>query len=292
MRANWIHPGGLGVGRRLQEAAKRAWIVLLPVLFATACSDESETVTGGTGGSTTTSETGGVPLDPEAFLEVPKSCAFECPDPAGCSEKSAPYQCAAMGEWSAIGHVDTCAEWDGTYPSAVTGQCEATAPTAAALLRPGVDQQDPTAYLLPDGRRSKPAGAVWAFDEPDLLGGNTSGIAAVPGTPFVITVDTGPDDHALRVVDTTKIGSGINPVVSLVEQKPPNGLNSGIAIVQASRVYVATAYGVVLALTLDTATGVIAKDDAATLQLPPQSPGIPLGMHRGWRQARMGRSWL
>ncbi|MEZ4299466.1 MAG: YncE family protein [Polyangiaceae bacterium] len=254
-------------------------LVALSLVFLAGCPDESDPgITGGAGGAgggTTVGGTGGEPLDPEVFLEAPPSCAYTCPDTEGCAEKMGPYSCPALGEWKEIPHLEECPAWDGTYPAVTPGQCAASAPSGAALLRPGKDAQDPKVYLLPDGRRSRPAGEMWAFDEPELLGGNTSGIALVPGTPYVITVDTGPDDHAVRAVDTSKIGSGESPVTSAVELKPPSWLNSGVAFVPPGRVYVATAYGIVLALSFDAATGVLAKDDAASLVLPPQPDTDP-----------------
>jgi DNA-binding beta-propeller fold protein YncE len=95
----------------------------------------------------------------------------------------------------------------------------------------------------------------------------------VPGTPYVLTVDTGPDDHAVRAVDTSKIGGGTSPVTGAVKFSPPSWLNSGIAFVPPGRAYVATAFGVVQALSFDGATGALAKDDAASLVLPAQPDG-------------------
>lgn len=249
---------------------------MVPLALLCGCDGGETTGTGGTGGSTTSATGGsGGGLDPELFLEAPKSCAYECPDTEGCPEKTTPYACPAMGAWDAIPHLEACPAWDGTYPDATAGKCTASAPAGAALLRPGVDEVDPAVYRLPDGRRSKPAGATWAFDEADLLGGNTSAIAAVPGTPFVLTVDTGPDDHAVRAVDTSLLEAGQNPVTSVLEFKSPSWLNSGIAFVAPGRVYVATAFGVVQALSFDPATGALAKDDAASLALPAQPAGDP-----------------
>lgn len=246
---------------------------MLPLVLLSACDGET-TGTGGAGGTTTTGGAGGA-LDPELYLEAPKSCAYACPDTEGCPEKTEPYACPALGDWQEIPHLDACPAWDGAYPAETEGKCTATAPSAAALLRPGIDAVDPKIYLLPDGRRMKPAGAVWAFDEADLLGGNTSGIALVPGTPYVLTVDTGPDDHAVRAVDTSKIGGGSSPVTAAIEFNAPSWLNSAIVFVPPGRAYVATAFGVVQALSFDPATGALAKDDAATLTLPAQAQDDP-----------------
>jgi hypothetical protein len=244
-------------------------LALAPLFLLAACNDEPSTPgTGGAGGTTTTTDTntGGAPPDPDAYLEAPKSCAYDCPS-NGCPEQTTPYVCPAMGDWQDIPHLDACPAWDGKTPDVKDGSCTATAPTGAALDHPGPSAQDPSQYLLPDGRTTRPAGAVWAFDEADFLGGSTSAIIAVPGTPYVLTVDTGPDDHAVRAVDTSKIGNG-NPVTGAVKFSPPSGLNSAIAYVAPGRVYVATAFGVVQALSFDPATGALAKDDAASLPLP------------------------
>ncbi len=242
--------------------------VPLLLLFA-ACGDESSTSSnGGAGGTTTTTSAGGSTLDPDEFLVAPKSCAYQCPDEEGCPEKSSPYVCPAMGEWDAIPHLDACPPYDGSLPISTAGKCTVSAPVDAALRHPGKDAQDPATYVLPDGRTTRPAGAVWAFDEPDVRGGTTSALAAVPGTPYVLALDTGPDDHAVRAVDTSKIAGGTSPVTGLVKFTAPSWLNSGIAYVSPGRVYVATAFGMVQALTFDPATGALAKDDAGSLTLP------------------------
>lgn len=252
-----------------------SWILFLPVFSLSAgvgCNEETGNP-GGAGGATTTSTAGaGGGPSPDDYLLAPKSCAYTCPHTDDCAELTGPYVCPALGDWKEIGHVEACPSWDGSYPAATEGKCVATAPSGAALLRPGVDQVDPKMYLLPDGRRTKPAGAVWAFDEPDLLGGNTSALAAVPGTPYVLTVDTGPDDHAVRAVDTSKIDSGSSPVTAFVEFNPPSWLAPSIIFVPPGRAYVATAFGSVQALTFDPATGALAKEDAESLILPAEDP--------------------
>jgi DNA-binding beta-propeller fold protein YncE len=244
----------------------------LPLLLLAACggNNNSSTGTGGTGGSTTgTAGSGGSTLDPDEFLQAPKSCSYTCPDPMGCPEKAGtPYACPAMGKWDALPHLDTCAKYDGTTPAVTPGKCTATAPAAAALRRPGQDAQDPKTYFLPDGRSTRPAGATWAFDEQDITGGTTSAIVAVPGTPYVLALDTGPDDHAVRAIDTTKIDGGASPVTGVVKFSPPKWLNSGIAFVPPGRVYAATAFGVVQALAFDPKTGALSQDDANSLTLP------------------------
>ncbi len=226
----------------------------------------------GTGGGATTTNTGtgGGPPDPELFLEAPKSCAYSCQgDP--CPEKETPYACPAMGAWEDVPHLEACPAWDGSYPAVTEGGCSATASAGAALARPGADAQDPKVYVLPDGRTTRPAGAVWTFDEPDFLGGMTGAIVRVPGSPYVLTVDIGTDDHAVRAVDTSKIGSA-NPVTAALKFGKPKLLNASITFVPPGRAYVATSFGVVQALSFDAATGALALDDEASLALPPADP--------------------
>jgi len=249
---------------RLANLAPSPLLVLAACLLAGCGDDPGTSGEGGAGGTTTTTTT----VDPEEFLQAPKSCAYVCPDEDGCPEKTTPYVCPAMGAWDAIPHLETCPAFDGSTPEVVAGKCDVSEPTDAALARPGKDAQDPSKYVLPDGRTTHPAGATWAFDEPDILGGTTSGVVAVPGTPYVLAVDTGPDDHAVRAIDTTKIAGGESPVVSAVKFSPPSWLSSGIAFVAPDRVYVATAFGAVQALKFDTATGLLTQDDASNLALP------------------------
>jgi DNA-binding beta-propeller fold protein YncE len=220
----------------------------------------------GTGGGGGAGGQGGAAVDPNDLLTPPKSCAYECPDIAQCPESKTPYVCPAMADYKSLPHLDACGGWDGTYPAPAQGKCTATAPTGAALARTGKDAKDPSTYVLPDGRRTKPAGAEWIWGETELLGGMTGAIAAIPGTSLVLTIDTG-EQHSVRLVDTTKIGSG-DPVLGYVKFDAPAYLNRSIAFVPPNRAYVATAYGVVQALAIDVAKGTIARDDASSLTLP------------------------
>lgn len=231
--------------------------LLLAALAQVACGSDDERP----------STTGGPPGDVDSYLFAPESCAYVCPS-ADCKENTQPYVCPALGAWAAIPHAAECPSWDGSYPAPVAGQCKATEPGGDALKRPGIDAANPGTRILPDGRATRPAGAEWLFKENDILGGTTSGLAAVPGTSFVLTVDTGGQDHAVRAVDTSKIGAG-DPVTAAVKFPPPSYLNSSIAVVDTTRAYVATDYGVVQALSFDSATGALARDDASSLALPP-----------------------
>jgi DNA-binding beta-propeller fold protein YncE len=94
----------------------------------------------------------------------------------------------------------------------------------------------------------------------------------LPASPFVVTVDDGPVDHAVRVVDTGKIGGG-NPVSGYVKFAAPHTLNSAAAFVAPDLVYVATDDGVVQGIKIDTQTGAVTEDDARSIQLPMATDG-------------------
>src|SRR5262249_37658495 len=159
---------------------------------------------------------------------------------SGCAEQTKPYACPTVGAWADIPHGPACSSWDGSYPTPVAGKCSATAPSGDAVKRPGVDPNDPAGYVLPDGRRLHPAGKEGLLGA--VSGGLTSQVIDVPGTPFVITVETGYGDHAVRSVDVTKLAAGVDPVVSKIVFTAPETLNSGIALA-GSRLFVSSADG-------------------------------------------------
>jgi DNA-binding beta-propeller fold protein YncE len=228
------------------------------------CSSANHAV--GEGGSGTTTTTTTTDTDPSDFLTAPSSCAYACPN-AACPEQTTPYACPAARPWAAIPHEDACDAWDGSYPMPVAGKCTAGAPTGAALARTGTVASMPGVRILPDGRPIVPAGSEWPFDETTESGGETSGIALVPGTSFAVTIDTGTDDHAVRVVDSSQIGKA-DPVKGLVVFKAPDYLNSGVAVLPSGRVYVATGYGVIQALDINLTNGTLTRNDAASITMP------------------------
>jgi hypothetical protein len=199
-----------------------ARIISIALLSASTCACS------GSDKQTATSGNSGPPLDPEQFKAVPRSCVYECPH-TDCPELTSNYSCLAMGAWNAIGHDDTCEAWDGKYPASVAGKCIASDPSGEALKYAGTDPDDPLVKIMPGGRRQRPFGQSWAFREPDLYAGMTSNILLIPGTSLVVTVDSGYGDHALRLVDTAKVGQG-DPVVSLIKYPNPNTLNWGRAL--------------------------------------------------------------
>jgi DNA-binding beta-propeller fold protein YncE len=217
--------------------------------------------------------------DPLDLLRPPTSCAYQCPS-GNCPEYDMPYACPAMVAWTAMPHAAACGMWDQKYPAVVPGKCTATAPSGAAIAYA-------SASLLPDGRRLAPAGSDWVFAETDMKGGLTTALLRVPGTNYVLTVDSGAGDHGVRLVDTTKIGQG-DPVASYVRFADPKTLNSGIAFVAPDRVYVATNNGVVQALAIDTVMGKLALDDPNSLALPTSTDGN--GKPRAWYVAAVAAS--
>lgn len=205
--------------------------------------------------------------DPLDFVTPPKSCVFKCPVSTECAEATGKYVCQNLESWSSIPHAETCPVWNGKPPAPRTGKCTATAPSGEAQKRVGPDPDDPTTLIMPDGHKQKPFGAAWAFDEPDLYAGMTSNVVAIPGSSLVLTVDTGYGDHAVRLVDTTKLGQG-NPVLGVEKYPNPSVLNWGMAVAAPNRVFVATDDGIVLAFLVDVAAKTLAKDEAHTITLP------------------------
>ena len=254
----------------------RATAPLLLALVVVACGSSSQ-------GDAADAAT---PVDPETFARPPASCAYTCP--TNCAESTTPYVCPSAGPWASIPHEDSCGTWDGTYPAPVTGKCTATAATGDAAKFGGPDPDDATTIILPDGRRIQPAGSDWVFDESDLEGGLTTAITSIPGTSFVLTVDDGPGDHAVRLIDTSLIGSGETPVLSYVKFANPLTLNSGITFIAPDLVYVATDDGVVQAMTFDSTAGTLALDAARTITLPPSTSGG--GTAQNWYVASVAAS--
>jgi hypothetical protein len=245
--------------------------ILLPI-FAAALAASPLAGCGSDGASSSTgtsgSSSGGV--DPVEFAVAPASCAYACD--TACPEITKPYDCPSLGAWDKIPHESTCGSYTGKFP-AVAGKCTASDPKGDAIKYAGADPDDPKVLVMPDGRRLTPAGAEFEFTDPRSM---TSAVAAVQGTSFVLTVDTGYGDHIVRAVDVTLIGKG-NPVVGQVNFSGPESLNQAVVFSPPDRVYVATAGGKVQALKLDTATGALSRDDARSIALPPsQDMGAPL----------------
>src|SRR6185503_9458982 len=240
--------------------------VLLSLALAGCSSDSiaptSSAASSGAGGG------GGSGPDPLEFAAVQASCAYECPA-STCPELTAPYACQNLLPWNEIPHDPACGAWDGTAIPPKAGKCTASAPSGEAIKFTGPDPADPKVTIMPDGRRLTPAGADFEFPDPRSM---TSNVITVPGTSLVLTVDTGYGDHLVRAVDTAKIGQG-DPTLSQIAFVDPEALNEGIAFSPPDRVFVATAQGKVQAISLDQATGVLLRDDARSIALPPSVQG-------------------
>lgn len=237
----------------------------------TTTTTESTTSTPSSSSTTSSTGTGGGGGDVESFYYPPPvSCAYQCPDISACEETSKPFACPSVGDWDKVPHGPACGGWDGKFPAIVQGKCASSAPSGDAVKRPGVDPSDPTAYVLPDGRRLHPAGREHILG--DVTGGLTSRVIDVPGTSFAITIEAGYGDHAVRSIDVDKLSMGLDPVLSKVLFSAPDTLNAGVVLV-GSRVFVSSSDGKVYVITIDLATGALTRDDAAAIPMPPGMNG-------------------
>ena len=247
--------------------------ILAAVLLLVGCGSKSNGSSAPESDSGTAVDAGDDSPDPVAFATQPTSCAYACPDVASCPESKTPYVCPSLGDWANIPHQAMCEAWDGGFPAAATGKCSASVASGEAAKYAGPDTANPGTIILPDGRRIVPAGSDWVFDEADLQGGLTTFLGAIPGTTYVVTVDDGPVDHAVRIVDSRKIGSGSTPVTGYVKFANPATLNSAAVFVPPNLVYVATNDGVIQALTVNTGSGSLAETDTLSITLPPGHDG-------------------
>jgi hypothetical protein len=214
--------------------------------------------------------------DPSSWMDDLKensTCILNC-DPS-CTEAATPWVCPALADWSTIPHDPTaCGSFDGTtYPTPQQGQCTASAPTGDAVRKTNASG---TPVVLPDGRRLDPAGNEWLFT--DFPGNFPSGALLVPGTRWLLVVDTGYTTHAVRSVDTAilRTSPGMNPVASSVSYQPPKALNWGMAYAAGpSLLYVASGYhspddtdSQIYAYDFDPGTGALTADAAKSIPLP------------------------
>ena len=206
--------------------------------------------------------------DPYDFATQPKSCVFACV--SACKEwGDGGYTCPSLGPWNGIPHVPAaCPSWDGAAPPATPTKCTATSASGDAIKYAGVDPDNASQWILPDGRRISAAGSEWIFTEPSIQPNSPVSVLPVPNTTFLLVVDMGYDAHAVRVIDASKIGSGASPMVSFVRFPVPQALNAPIVFAPSGEVFVATDDGNVQALTLDRTTGIIALDNQHSIALP------------------------
>jgi DNA-binding beta-propeller fold protein YncE len=206
-------------------------------------------------------------------LKEDSTCILNC-DPS-CTEATTPWICPALADWSTIPHDPAaCGSFDGTtYPTPQQGQCTATTPSGVALEKTNASG---TPVILPDGRRLDPAGNEWLFT--DFPGNFPDGAILVPGTEWLLVVDTGYTTHAVRAIDTGTLRSspGTNPVASSISYQPPKALNWGMAYVPTTSVlYVASGYespddtdSQIFAYDFDFGTGQLTLDAGKSVPLP------------------------
>jgi hypothetical protein len=242
-------------------------IPLVPFALLAAC------------GSSTSSQqqsqqdAGESPSDFVDGLKEDPTCILDC-DPS-CTEATTPWTCPALVDWSALPHDPTgCGSFDGTtYPTPQQGKCSATDPSADALEKTNAQG---TPVVLPDGRKIQPAGNEWVFS--DFPGNFPAYSLQVPGTKWLLVVDTGYTTHSVRAVDTSVLRgtAGTNPVTSSVRYDPPKALNWGMAYVaSANLLYVASGYhspddtqSQIYAYDFDTTAGQLTADAAKSVPLP------------------------
>jgi sugar lactone lactonase YvrE len=241
--------------------------LLLPFAFpAVGCGSKSS---GGAAPAPTEA-----PTDWMGDLKGNTSCVLDC-NPS-CTEGATPWVCPAIGvDWSTLPHDPTaCGTFDGkTYPTPQQGQCTATTPGGSAVEKTNASGTPP---VLPDGRRVEPAGNEWLFT--DFPGNFPDGALLVPGTSWLLVVDTGYTTHAVRAVDTATLRSsaGTNPVTSSISYAPPKALDWGMAYVaSASLLYVASGYespddtaSQIYAYDFDPVAGKLTADAGKSIPLP------------------------
>ncbi|MCC6215535.1 MAG: hypothetical protein IT376_11780 [Polyangiaceae bacterium] len=245
--------------------------------WVAGCGDEDDgarraAATGGAAGAAGAAGggAGGAVGSIDDFTYAPKSCSFSCPADA-CAESEVPYECPAARPWESIPHAPECPAWDGTFPSPEPGRCTATLPTGDAAKYAGPDPDAAGQWVLPDGRVTRPSGAYSVFTEADLEGDQVSHLILVPGTRFALAVSTGSERHGVRAIDVQAVGTP-GAVTSHVAFPKGTYVNSGVAFVAPDLVLVA-GDGKLEALSFDTATGQLARDEARSIPLPPNPSG-------------------
>jgi hypothetical protein len=252
---------------------RRLVVGFFPLVVLVACGSKS-------------SKSSGTPLeDPTDWMGDLKSdstCILNC-DPS-CTEATTPWVCPALAPWSTIPHAGAgeteagvptgCGSFDGTtYPAPVQGQCVATTPSGTALEKTNASGSP---VVLPDGRKLEPAGNEWLFT--DFPGNFPDGALLVPGTSWLLVVDTGYTTHSVRAVnmETLRTAPGVNPVASSISYMPPKALDWGMAYVAATGVlYVASGYddpddtdSQIFAYDFDPLSGELTADASKSVPLP------------------------
>lgn len=255
------------LARPLTPLAPAALAAILAALTTAACAGDdaapaattttSSTGTGGGGGAG-----GGLGSVEDVMEDLPQSCAFAC---SGCDEPAAPFSCPTLRPWDELPHADACGAWDGKYPQAAKGKCEASAPTGDATRKTGAMKDG---FVLPDGHAIKPLGREVVFAEADLRGGFPQNLMVLPGTRFALATDADVADDALRVLDLDALAGDAYPVTGHVAFSAPSALYYGLAWPTPGRA-LASGGGdaTVYAFDVDLATGSVARVKAKDLPL-------------------------
>jgi hypothetical protein len=213
---------------------------------------------------------------PDELLDVPASCAFTCD--STCEPQG--YACPALADWSAIPHADSCGGWDGTkVPTPQQGHCAASLPSGEAVKKMGADPSDPATTILPSGARAKPAGKSSVFA--DYKGQFPTNLAQVPATDLVVVLDGGVGEQSVRLVDVTRIGTAMDPVVGREKFAGALSVNYGVVVLPAATTGIARAYvsgsagSVVYAFDVDVNAKTLARrsDEDVKLANDPKHPG-------------------
>ena len=237
------------------------------LLSCAGCSESFPSATAGADAGAVDGDVDADAGDPAAFKEPPKSCSMTCPV-TSCAENTTPYACPALAAWDTLPHQSSCLPWDGGAPSPVATKCTATTASGDAAKYAGPDPAHPGTTILPDGRRVTPAGSQVLFDGPELSAGEPLSVQPVPGTSLLLVVHGGYGVHAVMTVDATKLGTGVDPVVSTVQYPAPKLLNDAAVLVSPGTVLVSSEDGVVEGLRLDSTTGALAADATRSIVLP------------------------
>ena len=223
---------------RLRTAAALGSIPLLLPAIASGCSDREALNPGPTGGASSSSASsssgaggaGGSGVDPRSFYYPPApSCAYDCSALAARARRTRrPYVCPTLGPWANIPHAATCAAWDGTYPAPVEGRVHRDrAHGRGAEADAAPIPTTPRRIVLPDGRRLHPAGVECA-PRRRARRAHEPASSTCPGTPYVVTVDTGYGDHIVRAIDVDAArGRAWIPVASDVKLRGPRDARTG-----------------------------------------------------------------
>lgn len=208
----------------------RRWLAATIFAICSSCGSDPETVSTGFGRCDAELAQGSV-----QEINSEPSCALQC---GHCEEEAdAPWKCGALEPWSKLVHDcsdSACGKWDGRYPEVTPGKCTVSEPSGEAVAK--TDSKG-TPVVLPDGRRLVPVGVERLLEHPDTKGTFPASALWLPGTRFVVVSDNGYGDHALRILDATKLAADQDPITSQLVYPRPESLNWGLALAPDGTLY-------------------------------------------------------